>query len=196
MDDLSDWRYEGVVYRKEQDPNFSVYPKPPGDFQRALYAPDVTRGPVGRYYLYYAFDFVGVISVAVSDHPAGPYEYYGDVHYPDGQIYGCRPSDEFPFDPGVLTDDDGRVWLYSGFGSQEILNMMQKDTSETGCDCMELEPDMITIRKEPHKLIPGRANGKGTAFEGHEFYEASSIRKFNGIYYFIYSKKWKNIHWM
>lgn len=24
-------------------------------------------------------------------------------------------GDQLPFDPGVLVDDDGRVWLYSGF---------------------------------------------------------------------------------
>ncbi len=187
IDDLSDWRYEGVIYRREQDPNFSIYPKPMEWMERALYAPDVTRGPDGRYYLYYAFDFVGVISVAVADHPEGPFAFYGDVHHKDGTVYGKRPGDEFAFDPGILTDDDGRVWLYSGFGSAEICRMMGNETTETGCDCIELEADMITIKTEAVKIIPGRANGTGTPFEGHEFYEASSIRKFNGKYYFIYS---------
>ena len=37
-DDLSDWRFEGVIYRRDQDP------KNPGGWQ-SLYAPDVTRGP-------------------------------------------------------------------------------------------------------------------------------------------------------
>ena len=32
-----------------------------------LYAPDVAKGPDGRYYLYYSLDFTNVISVAVSD---------------------------------------------------------------------------------------------------------------------------------
>jgi len=128
-----------------------------------------------------------VISVAVSDSPAGPFEYYGDVHHQDGQVYGRKEGDEFPFDPGVLSDDDGRVWLYSGFGSAEIMKMMGGTSPEAGCDCIELEADMITIRKEAVKIIPGRGNGKGTPFENHEFYEAGSIRKFDGIYYFIYS---------
>ena len=114
--DLSDWRYEGVIYKGEQDPNFNVYPKPDFMPKHMLYAPDVTKGPDGRFYLYYAFDFCGVISAAVSDVPQGPYEYYGDVHHKDGTVYGKKEDDEFPFDPGVLTDDDGRVWLYSGFG--------------------------------------------------------------------------------
>ena len=49
--DLSDWRYEGVIYRKNQDPSNKLG-------IRCLYAPDVTQGPDGRYYLYYAFDFM------------------------------------------------------------------------------------------------------------------------------------------
>ena len=50
--DLSDWRYEGVIYRKNQDPSNKLG-------MRCLYAPDVAQGPDGRYYLYYAFDFMG-----------------------------------------------------------------------------------------------------------------------------------------
>ena len=108
VDDLSDWRYEGVIYRKTQDPGnpFGI---------RSLYAPDVTQGPDGRYYLYYAFDFLGEFGVAVCDTPAGKYEFYGKVHHKNGKVWGKKSGEQFPFDPGVLTDDDGRVWLYSGF---------------------------------------------------------------------------------
>ena len=51
----------------------------------------------------------------------------------------------------------------------------------------ELMPDMITLKEEPHPLIPGGHHTKGTGFEGHGFFEASSIRKINGTYYFVYS---------
>ena len=47
--DLSDWRYEGVLYRRTQDPRNA-------DGRQCLYAPDVARGPDGRYYLYYALN--------------------------------------------------------------------------------------------------------------------------------------------
>ena len=67
-EDLSDWRYEGVIYRKTQDPDNRE-----GD--QCLYAPDVTRGPDGRYYLYYVLDHQDIVSVAVCDSPAGQYEY-------------------------------------------------------------------------------------------------------------------------
>ena len=43
LDDLSDWRYEGVLYTAAQDPRSDGAL---GD----LYAPDVVRGNDGRYY--------------------------------------------------------------------------------------------------------------------------------------------------
>ena len=58
VEDLSEWRYEGVIYRKKQDPK-----NPLG--YHLLFAPDVCQGPDGRYYLYYAFDFLGIMSVTV-----------------------------------------------------------------------------------------------------------------------------------
>ncbi len=45
------------------------------DEKMCLYAPDVTVGPDGRYYLYYVLDKVSVVSVAVCDTPAGAYEF-------------------------------------------------------------------------------------------------------------------------
>lgn len=36
-------------------------------------------------------------------------------------------------------------------------------------------------------ILPGVSHGKESSFEGHEFFEASSMRKIDGKYYFIYS---------
>ena len=52
---------------------------------------------------------------------------------------------------------------------------------------VELEPDMLTCREEPRVLIPGGNHTEGTGFEGHGFFEASSIRKIRRRYYFVYS---------
>ena len=57
-----------------------------------LYAPDVTQGADGRYYLYYVLDKVNVVSVAVCDTPAGKYEYLGNVAYPDGTLLAIRKA--------------------------------------------------------------------------------------------------------
>ena len=60
LDDLGNWKYEGVIYRKNQDPKNRLG-------LRLLFAPDVVRGTDGRYYLYYAFDFMGIMGVAVCE---------------------------------------------------------------------------------------------------------------------------------
>lgn len=45
VDDLTNWRYEGVTYRAEQDPVYAGTGKP-----TTLAAPDVVRGNDGKYY--------------------------------------------------------------------------------------------------------------------------------------------------
>ena len=180
VSDLSDWRYEGVIYRKRQDPG-----NPLGI--RSLYAPDVTQGPDGRYYLYYAFDFLGEIGVAVCDTPAGQFAFYGKVHHRNGKIWGKKSGEQFPFDPGVLTDDDGRVWLYSGFAVKVPFPASRwHNLRNDGGVVMELESDMVTIRTEPRVLFPTK--GREGAFP-HAFFEASSIRKVDGKYCFVYSSE-------
>lgn len=180
VEDLSDWRYEGVIYRKKQDP------KNPWGYH-LLFAPDVCQGPDGRYYLYYAFDFLGIMGVAVCDTPAGEYEFLGHIHYADGTLWGRRRGDQLPFDPGVLADDDGRVWLYSGFYNTvpAILTGGHKLRCDGGT-VLELEKDMVTIKTEPRVIFPKKGPG---AFQGHEFFEASSIRKEGKTYIFVYSSR-------
>lgn len=157
-----------------------------------MFAPDVVQGPDGRYYMYYGLDFVNQISVAVSDSPAGQYKFYGNVKHADGTLLGHGEKDPFQFDPGALVDDDNRVWLYTGFSpKQELIDqfrkMGDKKLDANGNSVVELASDMLTLVSEPKMLLPGWKNGAGTSFEGHEFYEASSMRKFNDRYYFIYS---------
>jgi arabinoxylan arabinofuranohydrolase len=144
-----------------------------------LYAPDVTVGPDGRYYLYYVLDKVSVVSVAVCDTPAGKYEFYGYVHYEDGTRLGEKEGDEPQFDPGVLTEGDV-TYLYTGFCGKG-------DKSRTGAMATVLGADMLTIREAPVFVAPGCEYGAGTGFEGHEFFEAPSIRKVGDTYYFVYS---------
>ena len=181
VDDLSNWTCSGVIFSKKQDPmNFTG--------KRLLFAPDVVKGTDGRFYLYYAFDFLGTIGVAVSDSPDGRYEFYGHIHYKDNTLFGRRKGDEFPFDPGVLVDDDGRVYLYSGFATKvpAILSRFHS-LKNSGGVVIELESDMLTIKEEPKLLFPRKGNNPPMEFEGHEFFEASSIRKIDGKYVFVYS---------
>lgn len=172
VDDLGNWSYEGVIYPKTADPLNK-------EGKMCLYAPDVTIGPDGRYYLYYVLDKVSVVSVAVCDTPAGEYEFYGYVHYADGTRLGEREGDEPQFDPGVLTEGD-TVYLYTGFCAAE-------DASRHGAMVTVLASDMLTIVEEPSFVVPSKSYSTGTGFEGHEYFEAASIRKAGDTYYFIYS---------
>lgn len=202
--DLKTWRYEGVIYRADQDPDYAN--------RKYMYAPDVVRGNDGRYYLYYSMSgfrgvggYFGPISVAVCDEPAGKYEFIGYVKYPDG----TPMKDYVPFDPAAI-NDNGRIMLYFGtqypfeeepgffeneehiqcemdmFGKSrdEILSMARKD-SVMGPVMAELCDDMMTVKVPPKHIIPYKT--KGTGFEAHPFFEASSIRKVGDTYYFVYS---------
>lgn len=206
VDDLTDWRYEGVIYQAKQDPR---YPAP-----QYMYAPDVVQGNDGRYYLYYCMGgdygqggYHGPVSVAVCDTPAGQYEYLGVVKNPDGSSmlkYIC-------FDPAVL-NDDGTIRLYYGtqydyeerddfltndFYLQDEIQMFGRSREEIlsypdsimGPVMAVLSDDMLTIKEEAKHIIPYRV--KGTSFEVHPFFEGASMRKVGRKYYFIYSS-WQN----
>lgn len=170
--DLSDWKYEGVIYKKTDDPLNK-------EGKMCLYAPDVTVGPDGKYYLYYVLDKVSVVSVAVSDNPAGPYEFYGYVHYADGTRLGEREGNMPQFDPAVITEGD-KTYLYTGFCGNGMKDRL-------GAMATVLDKDMLTVIEDYNVIVPGDVYGKGTGFEGHEFFEAPSIRKIGDTYYFVYS---------
>lgn len=205
VDDLSDWRREGVIYSAKQDPDYC-------EERKYMYAPDVVKGNDGRYYLYYCLSgdfgvggYFGPISVAVCDTPAGKYEYLGFVKNKDGspmKKYVC-------FDPAAL-NDNGTIYLYYGtqydfeerddFRENEELirsemNMFNKTREEIlgtpesvmGPSVLVLEDDMITVKEEAKHIIPYRT--KGTTFEEHPFFEACSMRKVGEMYYFVYSSK-------
>lgn len=200
VDDLSQWKYEGVIYRKEQDPRNQNIPEdapkaeplfgivqekeedlnPPG--VHALYAPDVVKGLDGKFYLYYCLDCLPEIGVAVADSPVGPFKFVDFVRHKDGEILGRKEDDLIQFDPGIFIDEDRTIYLYSGNAP-----MQETDKQPKYSQVMTLEEDMVTLLTEPRKLIPSKFDSEGSGFEGHEFFEASSIRKINRKYYFVYS---------
>ena len=191
VEDLGNWRYEGIIYKKTQDPlNGAPYEKELPKFDRGvgienqlhnLFAPDVAQGPDGRYYLYYALDFVNVISVAVCDTPAGKYEFLDFVTREDGSI----PNVGRWFDPAILSEESGN-YLYYGFCPPVRFPGMENQKIP-GAMMVKLADDMHTIISEPVCVAEGIETAKGTDYEPHPFFEASSIRKFGDWYYFVYS---------
>ena len=180
LSDLSDWKCHGAAWRRCDDPDLTE--------KDAMAAPDVVRGPDGRYYLYYNDNYQLHCRVAVSDRPEGPFQPYGLVQKPDGTPF----SDFKMFDPGVLVDEDDQVYLFTGFSipnsASEAIKKM-KLVFPTHSMGFRLNRDMITIEEGPVKIIPGSTAAIGTDFEGHGFYEASSPRKIDGKYVMVYSSE-------
>lgn len=174
INDLGNWTYEGVTFCRTDDPANSKN-------RGCLYAPDMTIGPDGKYYLFYVLDCENFVSVAVSDTPTGKFKFLGYVHHEDGQLLGKREGDEAQFDPGVITIGED-TYLYTGFCSQG-------DKSRHGAMVTVLGPDMLTVKREPEFIVPSTPYSKGTEWENHAFFEAPSIRERNGIFYFIYSSE-------
>ncbi len=148
--DLTDWKCHGTCYRGEED--------------SILFAPDVVQKG-DTFYMYAAERQGSVIMVASSKTPWGPF---------------TNPvKTDLGFDPGVLVDDDGRVYAYWGF---------------CGSYCAELNEDMATIREgtlHEHPLSHCSAEWvkEDKHFGKDYFFEASSPRKIFGKYVYIYSKR-------
>ena len=175
LDDLGSWKYEGISY---------PYTATTASLEEGgnLAAPDCVQGPDGRYYLYYNRGKYAPCEVAVSDTPQGPFTYLCNVTFPDGTMPATKM-----FDPGVLVDDDGRIYLYIGFcPTPDFPWALKLGKYSLG---FELEPDMHTIKAGPFEVLPGCQATAGTGFEGHGFYEASSPRKIGKQYYLVYSSE-------
>jgi len=175
VDSLGEWRFEGVIFRRMDDPS-----NPDG--RDKLFAPDVCRGPDGRYYLYYALASSQAIGAAVCDTPAGHYRFLGNIRMPDGPVLSPASGYGLPFDPAIYVEGE-KAWLYYGFGV--VLHGSPRD--DLGGWAARLGPDMVTLAESPRLVAPGPALSKGTPYEAHPFFEASSMRKLNGRYYFVYS---------
>lgn len=152
VDDLTNWTYHGVCYEATDG--------------SILYAPDVVQKG-DTFYLYAAEQKGSVVMVASSKNPAGPF---------------TNPvKTELGFDPGILVDDDGRVYAYWGF---------------CRCYCAELNDDMATIKEgtfhsDPLSHCKNIFVDKLDGAEGTDyFFEASSPRKVMGKYVYIYSKRY------
>ncbi len=154
--DLTDWTCHGVSYETHYD--------------SVLYAPDVVKKG-DTYYLYAAEKRGSLIVVASSKTPWGPFE---------------NPVEtKLGFDPGILVDDDGRVYAYWG-------------GCAAPCYIAELEEDMATIKADTlvanplgHSTCPWNPVDDGHISLIDAFFEASSPRKVLGKYVYIFSRRYE-----
>ncbi len=206
--DLTKWTYHGVIYKKEEDPRSN------GDKLVDYYAPDLVKGNDNKFYLYYVAmgpntrNF-GPISVAVSDKIKGPYKYYHDVSLNKEPLLKYLNND-----PTIL-NDNGKIYLYYGWGlgrdfsnklfkplfnivESKLFNRSIKEIKETkpsilSCVFLKLKDNMFEVDYGPVPILDSKttANKKSNLYK-HAFYEAPSIRKFNNLYYLVYSSNENN----
>ncbi len=165
VDDLNNWVCHGDSFHTRPDRDHKA-DTPYTD--KDLYAPDVVEKD-GKYYLYcYIMGAKGC--VAVSDKPEGPFAFISTYEYriPEGMTEEFAGHGAF-IDPGVLVDDDGRVYVYCGY--------LNSYMAELNADNMYEILDGTYM----DDIIPQESP--------FEFFEACSPRKVGDTYYLIYSPK-------
>ena len=168
VEDLSAWRYDGVIFTSRYGRDGSLLN--PGGRADLLFAPDVAEVIKNGRKVYYLCPNVQNGGrqnlIAKSSRPDGPFEVCN--WNPDGRsTYGV-----FGFDPALFVDDDGRVYGYWGFGRS--------------CGA-ELDPATMCTVKEGTEIVRDMVSGyeQDGVFR---FYEASSMRKIDGKYVLVYSR--------
>jgi len=169
-DNLNEWRYDGEILRVLN--NADGEPLSSEGLSDVLYAPDVTEKiePDGTK-MYYLFP---------NDMEYGRRSLIAKSPRPDGPFEVCNWSKENPswtdgileFDPAVFVDDDGRVYGYWGFECSYAA---------------ELDPNTMCTLKEGTEIVKDMISSSKS--DGiFRFFEASSIRKIEDKYVFVYSR--------
>ena len=170
VEDLTRWRYDGVIFKVNESPE--LYKLNADGTDDVLFAPDVTvtTDADGKktYYLFPNNQGGGRNSmIAKSDRPDGPFTVCNWHKERPRETFGC-----LGFDPAVFVDDDGRVYGYWGFGISHGA---------------ELDPATMCTVKPGTEVVENMISGYRQ--EGiFRFFEASSIRKIEDKYVFIYSR--------
>ena len=177
VEDLSDWRCDGVIFESVVNGTADV-----------LYAPDVAlveENGKKTYYLYPNNQSWGrTTMVCKSDRPDGPFEV---VNWKEGST--TETEGVLGFDPAVFVDDDGSVYGYWGFveswwGKLDEDNMSALKEGETSKRNIPSYDQMTAFDYDPTQfnIVQDENVGKWG------FFEASSIRKVGNKYVFIYSR--------
>ena len=177
-DDLLHWTDAGVAISIDDFPEELQYsPATNEELERAaergepierkklefLWAPDLFRSPrEEKYYMTFcACEPRHQFFMAESASPTGPFENVREITYQGNRI----PN----IDPGVLVDDDGRVYL----------------AMPAPFRLGELDPDADYAKIKEGTLVSVQHLVEKTS-DGYYSFEGPSLRKFNGRYYFIY----------
>lgn len=167
ISDLNKWTCHGDIFHTKDDEDH-LSDTAEWTIDNDLYAPDVIEKD-GKYYLY-AYIMGAQGCVAVSERPEGPFKLISryKYHNPEGkadEYFG----DGWFVDPGVLVDDDGKVYIYCGYERSFAA---------------QLNPDNM------YEIVDGTYQNHIIPVEApFHFFEACSPRKVGDTYYLIYSPR-------
>lgn len=217
VNDLTSWTSNGINYEADQDPlaastnrHYIYAPDCVRGCDGRFYLYYSLSGEKG------AGGYYGPISVAVCDTPDGKYQFYGHLKNEDGTIFSDHVmfdpaviNDEgiirlyygtfYPFHnlPGIFKPLMRKI--QSRMFNIPVEKIKEQKDKVMGACIVELKDDMCTVKTKAQEILPlyDRKSPfdskisvipKGGHFlYGHGFFEGSSIRKINGLYYFIYS---------
>ncbi len=163
VDNLNNWVCHGDAFHTRPDVDHISDTADWTDYE--LYAPDVVEKD-GKYYLY-AYIIHSRGCVAVSDNPEGPFKLLSQYQVTDEEIKDLQEG--IFIDPGVLVDDDGRVYIYCGYTHSFMAELNASNMYE------------VLGGTYQRDIIP--------VDEPFEFFEACSPRKVGDTYYLIYCPK-------
>ena len=170
VDSLNNWRYDGTILVVDKNGRGEKFDE--SGTADVLYAPDVTlMTDANGKKTYYLFpnDQAGGRNglIAKSDRPDGPFEVCNWNEENPNLVTGI-----YGFDPAVFVDDDGRVYGYWGFEHSYAA---------------EIDPATMCTVKPGTEVVDGMVSGRNEPGV-FRFFEASSIRKIQDKYVFIYSR--------
>lgn len=169
VNELADWRYEGVIFSRKKIRAEKGVKRP--DF---ICAPNVCVGQDGKYYLYFNLGATLTVGVAVCNEPTGEYEFLGVLRDEKGNVLSPLRS------PALLRDGQ-ETRLYA---EAPVLN--KKKFVRNCIAVTSLNADMVTAKEGLQTIsLREKQTGENKA-EGSAFGGAPSVRKLNGKYYFVY----------
>lgn len=197
IDNLNEWVCHGDIFHTRADRDHECDIDWNAENTK-LFAPDVVEKD-GKYYLY-AYIVNGRGCVAVADRPEGPFKLLSQYKTTIDEEITCNG---WFIDPGVLVDDDGKVYVYCGYQRSFLAEINPDNMYEVlPGSCVEhFIPSALPGSGERGELALKEPQPDGTpayqysaeegpqGFDEHDklFFEACSPRKVGDTYYMIYS---------
>ncbi len=172
VDHPDQWVCHGDIFHTMADRDHAADTDWTGE-ENQLFAPDVVEKD-GKYYLY-AYIIGAKGCVAVSEKPEGPFRLLSKYQYTIPDSVCC---DGWFIDPGVLVDQDGKVYIYCGYERSFMAQINSENMFQVlDGTCIE-------------HIIPCEITEEGGFTQKESlFFEAASMRRVGDTYYLIYSPK-------